>query len=1464
MLATINWSGAGDNTTWNLASNWVGGQVPGSNDDAVINVPSNPNIVLPNRSTSVHSLSLAAGDSLTLDAGSLMVQGGGLTLNGTLNLGKTDGSTAGQLYFQGTQSLSGTGTVMFGGSTGNALYGQGNGSANPATLTIGAGINIQGGSGSIRGYYITSSSDSIINNSTFSFASGGTMTIGGINWVNNGSITAGGTVNLVGSFTPAALGTFNATGATVNLQGTLNNAGTTLALSPTLGNWHLQNGSIVGGTVTSSGGAKLALTNSGGTLSGVTIDASLTVDATQQSSGNTTNVTNGLTLNGTLNLGKTDGSTAGQLYFQGTQSLSGTGTVMFGGSTGNALYGQGNGSANPATLTIGAGINIQGGSGSIRGYYITSSSDSIINNSTFSFASGGTMTIGGINWVNNGSITAGGTVNLVGSFTPAALGTFNATGATVNLQGTLNNAGTTLALSPTLGNWHLQNGSIVGGTVTSSGGAKLALTNSGGTLSGVTIDASLTVDATQQSSGNTTNVTNGLTLNGTLNLGKTDGSTAGQLYFQGTQSLSGTGTVMFGGSTGNALYGQGNGSANPATLTIGAGINIQGGSGSIRGYYITSSSDSIINNSTFSFASGGTMTIGGINWVNNGSITAGGTVNLVGSFTPAALGTFNATGATVNLQGTLNNAGTTLALSPTLGNWHLQNGSIVGGTVTSSGGAKLALTNSGGTLSGVTIDASLTVDATQQSSGNTTNVTNGLTLNGTLNLGKTDGSTAGQLYFQGTQSLSGTGTVMFGGSTGNALYGQGNGSANPATLTIGAGINIQGGSGSIRGYYITSSSDSIINNSTFSFASGGTMTIGGINWVNNGSITAGGTVNLVGSFTPAALGTFNATGATVNLQGTLNNAGTTLALSPTLGNWHLQNGSIVGGTVTSSGGAKLALTNSGGTLSGVTIDASLTVDATQQSSGNTTNVTNGLTLNGTLNLGKTDGSTAGQLYFQGTQSLSGTGTVMFGGSTGNALYGQGNGSANPATLTIGAGINIQGGSGSIRGYYITSSSDSIINNSTFSFASGGTMTIGGINWVNNGSITAGGTVNLVGSFTPAALGTFNATGATVNLQGTLNNAGTTLALSPTLGNWHLQNGSIVGGTVTSSGGAKLALTNSGGTLSGVTIDASLTVDATQQSSGNTTNVTNGLTLNGTLNLGKTDGSTAGQLYFQGTQSLSGTGTVMFGGSTGNALYGQGNGSANPATLTIGAGINIQGGSGSIRGYYITSSSDSVVVLGKVAAGTAGATISVGNGGSSKTLASFIAIGANNGGTVQVSESLQIDSSAIVSVTSNSSLLVGGNLLGNTQSVAAFNPQGSVTLNGTGTAATPNVLEVMGADVGTTPAGFTDNFVFGSLALAANNYVRLVDQSDNSTGVGPEAIYTNSLIVPTGSTLDLNGLHLYTRAAQIGGTILNGTVTQIPDSGASRWAHRRPAPSCHQATQMIGLSSSAAAMQSQSL
>ena len=269
--------------------------------------------------------------------------------------------------------------MTFGSNTNNKLLAQGDDGSNPVTLTIGSGITIAGGSGILGGNY---PNDSFINDGAITIPSGQTLQLGGgLNWVNNGVITANGaTVNLNGVFTFAGLGDFSATGGLINLDGTLNNAGATLPLAPGIGAWRLQGGTINGGTITTTGGSVLALTDNGGTLAGgAIIAAGATLDATQNINGSQdyAYVTGGLTLNGTANLGAAGGSTYGVLHFEsGSQTLAGSGTVTFGSNTNNKLLAQGDDGSNPVTLTIGSGITIAGGSGILAGNY---PNDSFIN-----------------------------------------------------------------------------------------------------------------------------------------------------------------------------------------------------------------------------------------------------------------------------------------------------------------------------------------------------------------------------------------------------------------------------------------------------------------------------------------------------------------------------------------------------------------------------------------------------------------------------------------------------------------------------------------------------------------------------------------------------------------------------------------------------------------------------------------------------------------------------------------------------------------------------------------------------------------------------------------------------------------------------------------------------------------------------------------------------------------------------
>ena len=360
---------------------------------------------------------------------------------------------------------------------------------------------------------------------------------------------------------------------------------------------------------------------------------------------------------------------------------------------------------------------------------------------------------------------------------------------------------------------------------------------------------------------------------------------------------------------------------------------------------------------------------------------------------------------------------------------------------------------------------------------------------------------------------------------------------------------------------------------------------------------------------------------------------------------NLAGGTLLGGTYSSSGAGSLTVSASS-TIDGATLASDLVLQ------GVNLHLPHGLTLNGSLVL-----SGAASVLFDGTGSCSGTGQVVFASALGS--FGTGYAGGSQITLTIAPGITIHGGAGAgafdtIRAF----SPDKIVNQGTISAdVAGQTITVNGINgpvivnqgtmsatagtlhlfnlenaagatlsasgagtasldgpsWTNAGTISStNGTVNLGGTFTLAAVGTFNRSGGTVNLSGTLNNAGGTLALTAATGTWNVPDGGkIVGGTVTASGGAALAITGEAG-LDGVTLDTDITVPSTFL------DVRDGLTLNATLTL--LEDAT---MNIMGTQTISGTGQVLLGGHVngdGVTLLSV----SGPPTLTIGPSITIQG------------------------------------------------------------------------------------------------------------------------------------------------------------------------------------------------------------------------------------------------
>ena len=128
LLATDNWISVSSGS-WDVASNWSTGKVPGATDDVVINVPgASPTVTIGSNVESVASITTADP---------LVISGGGLTVTADSTIGGGLAMTGGSLAGNGSGvSLSVTGTTTVSGAN---LYAQGGATLGLPQLTGYAG-----------------------------------------------------------------------------------------------------------------------------------------------------------------------------------------------------------------------------------------------------------------------------------------------------------------------------------------------------------------------------------------------------------------------------------------------------------------------------------------------------------------------------------------------------------------------------------------------------------------------------------------------------------------------------------------------------------------------------------------------------------------------------------------------------------------------------------------------------------------------------------------------------------------------------------------------------------------------------------------------------------------------------------------------------------------------------------------------------------------------------------------------------------------------------------------------------------------------------------------------------------------------------------------------------------------------------------------------------------------------------
>ncbi len=778
-----------NNGDWATGANWSAG-VPISSTSATIN--NNASAVNVNLAASttgnVASLTIDAGDSLTINNAATLNVGGNLIANGTLRF-NTNPNEAFLNFSNPTATISGL--IDFNFQTGSPNAGVIQGPAS-GTLTNNGTIR---GLGTLRNIRFTNAVGGIIdgNDSRGQIYIDPNNTGAGL-FVNLGTMraTSGGTLTFTGDFG----GDVNSTGGTIQANG----AGSIVRF--------VNSATVTGGNYSTTGGGEIQ------------VQANQTAFASPQSLSGTWRVGNAATLNlggnmannGSIRL--TTAGNAATLTAIGPLTLSGTGSLV--GEWSGAGAGPLISTAGTNVLTIGAN---QTQSGVLYYNNVRVTNNGLIDANVASAATTGSGIIIDPNnqaaglFVNNGTMrsSAGGRLSIAG----------DAGGDTIN-NGTISaiGAGSITEL--------YNSATVTGGTWSNSGGGVLRVRpgNTGFLNGPITIasGSTFTVPATSASSNTTLNV-NGTVTGGTIQL---DAAGAVPLLTTNGATTLASGTLLRGtyvNVTGTSPGPQINSAAH--TLTVAAGATIDG--------VVYFNNNRVINNGTITANNAAGMYVDPNNqaaslFVNNNIMeaTGGGLMQIVG----------DAGGDLLN-NGTISATGTNSVVE-------LMNGiTVTGGTISTSGGGVVRVRpGSTANLVGpatVSAGSQFTVLATNTSSTTTLFTSGNFTLNGTLDLNAA--GAAAVLNVAGATTL-GSGTLR-------GLYTNVSNSPGPRidtggnTLTVSSASTVQGvvnfnnarvinngtiDANSVNGMYIDPNNTSpglFVNNATMRSSAGGLMQLTG-------------------------------------------------------------------------------------------------------------------------------------------------------------------------------------------------------------------------------------------------------------------------------------------------------------------------------------------------------------------------------------------------------------------------------------------------------------------------------------------------------------------------------------------------------------------------------------------------------------------------------------------------------------
>jgi hypothetical protein len=250
---------------------------------------------------------------------SIVTVTGGMTLNGvaTVGAGSATASVPARLEFSGTQSVDGSGEIVFvGDNTGEGFVRPVAGGV--VTMT---GLTLRGAN-----------------------SSSGDGTLGG----PNGTLAFGGT------WVPGA------PGSRIEIAGEIDSAGDTITLEPGAGGEFVLDGGAIRNAIVAGTGT-LDANQGAGALENVTLGANLRLGVDS-----IVTVTGGMTLNGvaTVGAGSATASVPARLEFSGTQTVDGSGEIIFVGENSSEAFVR---PVGVSTVTFGPSTTIQGGRGTLGG-----------------------------------------------------------------------------------------------------------------------------------------------------------------------------------------------------------------------------------------------------------------------------------------------------------------------------------------------------------------------------------------------------------------------------------------------------------------------------------------------------------------------------------------------------------------------------------------------------------------------------------------------------------------------------------------------------------------------------------------------------------------------------------------------------------------------------------------------------------------------------------------------------------------------------------------------------------------------------------------------------------------------------------------------------------------------------------------------------------------------------------------